>query len=275
MYRPGMMEHLMTQQEFAELKQRVCAAARGYTFMSKFIFVPISLLVTFGIVIRFFVPNFLQGIGFALSILGVVIILLLKQRVVAANNAADGAVRAVLQEFNNCMGGRCILTLYTVNTGICKSKHSAILRHIYVAGAAQMVPMPMPMPMAMTQQGSVQAAYPNQYGYGGGGPPVIMGEPAIGQIQPAGTYEPGYAYPAAAAPVPTHAGHPPSAGYYPSTPAAALPPFVAIHREVFYATVPEGVSQGEEFAARTPAGRAVTLTAPTGARGGMDFQVSA
>jgi len=270
----------MTQHEFAELKQRVCAAARGYTAMSKFMFAPIVICLVVGMVVGFAIPA-LNGINVAIILLGVVCVLLAKSRMVAANDAADAAVRAVLQEFNHHLGGRCTVTLYTANTGMCKSRYSAILRVIYVTGAAQNVQIP--MAMAMPQQSGAPVVYPAQYGYqhvGGAGPPamgtpVMGGAPAMGQLQPAGTYSPGYAYPAASNPDLTYtAASLPPAGYYPSPPAAAPSP-VAIQREVFYATVPEGVSAGEEFPARTPAGRAVMLTAPTGARGGMDFQVSA
>ena len=47
------------------------------------------------------------------------------------------------------------------------------------------------------------------------------------------------------------------------------------HREVFHATVPEGVEGGQLFQAKTPTGRSVTVTAPNGARKGTEFQVNA
>jgi hypothetical protein len=55
--------------------------------------------------------------------------------------------------------------------------------------------------------------------------------------------------------------------------------FVELHRMTWRATsfrpYLEGVSAGQEFQARTPTGRTVTVTAPNGARKGTEFRVSA
>lgn len=103
--------------------------------------------------------------------------------------------------------------------------------------------------------------------------PPVQGYPAAG----APAYPPAASYPAAPA-------YPP-AGAYPAPPAYSSAPVPAPYAsasapppqrsEVFYAKVPKGVEGGQTFETKTPAGRTVTVTAPSGAREGMEFQANA
>jgi hypothetical protein len=46
-------------------------------------------------------------------------------------------------------------------------------------------------------------------------------------------------------------------------------------KEIFIAIVPKGVDGGVDFRVTSPNGRVVTVTAPVGARQGLEFQVYA
>ena len=167
-------------------------------------------------------------------------------RVVQHNNQIDNQVRGVLAEYQQRLAGRAMLAFVTQHTGLCKPKHARVVRQIWFGP-----------PGALHGGGYVQ---PQMM--------TVMSPQTMTGLHPAqpGTYVPGASYPPPTAAASTTVAHPT---------AAAPQPVAAIQREVFYLTVPKGVESGQTFDAKTPSGRTVTVTAPTGAREGMEFQVSA
>ena len=267
-----LMEPWISQAEFVDFKQRVCAMTQHYHGMSG---KRCCGMVALNVVVMVLITivgwlNGVPGLHGPYIILGLIAAFFLINRVVQHNNVVDNQVRGVLAEYQQRLAGRATISFVTQHTGLCKPKHARVMRQIWFsppgsagpamsthyAGGGYVVGMQQPHANMMVAPAPA------------GMTPTTMVPPSQ-QLQVPGTYAPGV-------------GHPPPAyasASYPAA-AAAAPPTqpvaaAAIQREVFYVTVPKGVESGQTFDAKTPSGRKVTVTAPTGAREGLEFQVSA
>uniref|UniRef100_A0A7S0IBI2 Uncharacterized protein n=1 Tax=Micromonas pusilla TaxID=38833 RepID=A0A7S0IBI2_MICPS len=241
------MEPWISQAEFVELKQRVCALTQHYQGMNGknwLVAIVINVIIMAVVTIVGWM-NGVPGLHGPYIFLGFIVAFTFINRVVQHNNQIDNQVRGVLAEYQQRSAGRAMLAFVTQNTGLCKPKHARVVRQIWFGP---------PGGSPMTTHGGggyVVGMQPHVMA-----PGTTMVPPMPQQPAQQGTYVPG-------------------AGYPPPTAAAAPQPVAAIQREVFYLTVPKGVESGQTFDAKTPSGRTVTVTAPTGAREGMEFQVSA
>ena len=242
------MEPWISQAEFVELKQRVCAVTQHYQGMNWknwLVAIVINFIIMAVVTIVAWI-NGIPGLHGPYIFLGFIVAFTFINRVVQHNNEVDNQVRGVLAEYQQRLAGRAMLAFVTQHTGLCKPKHARVVRQIWFGP-----------PGALHGGGYVQ---PQMM--------TVMSPQTMTGLHPAqpGTYVPGASYPPPTAAASTTVAHPT---------AAAPQPVAAIQREVFYLTVPKGVESGQTFDAKTPSGRTVTVTAPTGAREGMEFQVSA
>ena len=128
---PG-MEVMMSQSEFSDFKQRVCAHASQYHVANFKVLIPMLIFLVLVPSIASAFPGVgVPGIHVPFFFLGMGIFFFSLSRVVNHNNAVDNQLRGVLAEFNQRLGGRVNLTLYTLHTGkdIVPISPSPILTH--------------------------------------------------------------------------------------------------------------------------------------------------
>jgi len=167
----------------------------------------------------------------------------MQSRVAQRNNMVDVAVHGVVAEFNQLLGGRAHITFVTAHTGLLKPKHTRVTRQIWIAGGGAGI--------QQTHMGAPPGTYqPGQPPAYGAYPAAAGGYAQPGTGYAAQTQPPGYplAPPANGHPAPAY---PPPPAYQQADPPSAYTTAVgnpfpgdgaggpSIHREVFYASVPE------------------------------------
>ena len=170
------------------------------------------------------------------------------------NEQVDHQIRAYLPHINSTLAGKGSVTLFTLHVGLLKPKHATPRREIHLGPAPGMV---------------VHIVDPGLPGYD----PQTAGQPGYypqsAQVQP-------IQYPQPAQGQPGYYPNVNSPGMNATAPAGAYAGDVeAGGKEIFIAIVPKGVDGGVDFRVTSPNGRVVTVTAPVGARQGLEFQVYA
>lgn len=262
MYHPNVP---LSEGEFMEFKQRVCAVTSQYREMTKAQWIPLVV----GLVICVVIQAVFPGGAFTIIVVAVIWIAILS-RVVNHNMRVDHQIHALTQEFNARYAGRVTFTYVTRNTGLCKPKHSRVERVIWLTNNQGMTMMPGMQPMQMQSAPVMGMGQPVQMA--GAQPPYAAG--ATPGTVPAYYPAPAYPAPGSSAPAPAYPalGSSAPAPAYPAPPSGVVP---SVQEEVFCAKVPAGVNGGDTFETKTPSGRTVTVEAPNGAREGMEFQVNA
>ena len=196
------MEPLISQAQFFELKQRVCALTQHYQASSWKFWIPMFICSIVSVIGVAYVGGVL-GIP-ALHVPYVIVVIFvsffLLNRVVQNNNRVDNQVRGVLTEYHQRLAGSASIAFVTQHTGLCKPKHARIVRQIWFGP-----------PGAPLGGGYVFGVQPQMMAMS---PQMMTTTPTAGpQLGQPGTYVPGAAYPPTAS--------------APAYPAAAPKPMVA------------------------------------------------
>ena len=224
------MEPWISQAEFLELKQRVCALTQTYRGCNGRNWT-LGIVLYIVIMIAVTVLGYMYGApglhGPLIFILFIGIFFHVNRNIFQPNEVVDSHIRGVLADYQRHLAGRATLAFVTQHTGMCKPKHARVIRQIWFGP-------PGGLPVSQGGAGYVVGMHHNGMQPQGWATTMVPPPPQ----QPTG------------------------------------PPGGGVQREVFTVTVPKGVDSGQTFTVHTPSGRVVTVTAPMGAREGLQFQVS-